>query len=498
MAVQPKPLRACLPSDQIPPAWRDLLICNLQLDSRWVRPGDAFVALAPSVEQRTAHIQQAMDAGAALIMVDPQQAPPAPQSWAAACLPLANLAARLPSLAADFYAHPSRHLRLIGVTGTNGKSTCVYLLAQLMAAISGAPAGLLGTLGYGLSGEELLPTGMTTPDLVSNQRILSELRQRGAAAVAMEVSSHGLVQQRLAGLDFSAAIFTNLSRDHLDYHQTMEAYGQAKQQLFDWPSLHVAAINFDDTQGPAMATRLPAGARLLSYGLHAPSAALLAEDVVFTSQGAEFTLQSPWGSCRLESPLMGAFNVHNLLACLAITLHFYPAAWAQLPARVRELKPVAGRMQQIRQPNQPVVVVDYAHTPDALEQALLNLRRHCSGKLRVVFGCGGERDLGKRPQMAAIAERLADCVVVTSDNPRGESPTAIVADIRQGFARPESVVEIADRAEAIARTIAHAQPDDWILIAGKGHENYQLIGDQRLAFDDVQQAHVALALRGAD
>lgn len=489
-----KALGTWLPSERVPRRWRELEICHLHLDSRLVKPGDGFFALANNPQQRQAHITQALAAGAVAIFIDAgAETPELPKHIA--LVQLADMATELPVLAASFYDFPCRELTVIGVTGTNGKSTCVYLLAQLLAGISGKPVGIVGTLGYGLWHQPPAPTGMTTPDVVSNQRILRDLVRQGACAVAMEVSSHGLDQQRVAGVSFAAALFTNLSRDHLDYHGTMAAYGAAKARLFARTELQLAVINADDEAADMMRAALPHTTPLLTYGLTAANVDLRVENLAFSTEGASFTLCSPWGNRLLTSPLVGAFNVHNLVGVLAVLLTFHPEAWSLLPALVSNLRPVAGRMQQITQVQRPSVVVDYAHTPDALEQALRNIRRHCSGKLWLVFGCGGDRDSGKRPLMAAIAERLADVVVITDDNPRRESSAAILADIRAGFTTL-AATEIADRATAIHWAINRAANDDWVLIAGKGHETYQLIGDTILPFDDYACALDALRARG--
>jgi UDP-N-acetylmuramoyl-L-alanyl-D-glutamate--2,6-diaminopimelate ligase len=469
--------------------WCELPRCHLQLDSRRVGPGDVFVALAPE-PQRSAHVKQAFAQGAVLVLLD------AAEPWrghAYRVIPRPRLAAELGVLAESFYNGPSGHLRFLGVTGTNGKSTCTYLMAQLFNRASGLPAGLVGTLGTGLWNAPLQSHGMTTPDAVSLQAQLRDLVEQGAHWVAMEVSSHGLDQGRVDTLDFHAAVFTNLTRDHLDYHGDMQAYAAAKQRLFRWPSLSLAVLNADDPACDDMASAVPAGAVTWRFALERP-ADWSARALAFSEQGASFCLHSPFGELQLQSPLLGHFNVQNLLAALAVVVYFYPNAWAKLPAWVSQLQPVRGRMQLLPgSPGQPRVVVDYAHTPDALEQALRALRLHCRGRLWVVFGCGGDRDRGKRPLMAQQAQTWADALVLTSDNPRSESPEAILDDICTGLDTPPAYRH-PDRALAIAWAIAQAGPDDWVLLAGKGHETQQILQGQSLPFDDAEEARKALAL----
>lgn len=492
MAQHSKTLQAWL-QQEVPqgvnPLWA---IEHLYSNSCQVTPNSGFFVLASTPEQRHAHALQAVNAGAVVLLYNADHSAPLPPQPNLAQVAIPQLPQRLGELASAFYNHPSQHLRVVGVTGTNGKSTCAYLLAQLLQAVSGTPAAWLGTLGYGLVGQALTPTGMTTLDAISNQRILHELAQQGATQVVMEVSSHGLSQGRMQGLCLAAALFTNLSQDHLDYHGTLQAYAEAKQRLFAWPSLQLAVFNQDDPSSAFMAQALGPQVQLSGYSLKDASAPLYGHSLQFTPQGVAFTLEAPLGQQALICPLLGDFNVQNLLACLAVCVHYYPQVWPQLPQLVAQLQAVPGRMQVLARPNQPTVVVDFAHTPDALAKALQACAHHCKGQLWVVFGCGGQRDRGKRPLMAKAAQTYAQRVIVTSDNPRDEALSQIMTDIFSGFEAPEAIVQIPARADAIAHAVLHAGPEDWILLAGKGHESQQIIGKTAYPFNDYQVAEAAL------
>jgi UDP-N-acetylmuramoyl-L-alanyl-D-glutamate--2,6-diaminopimelate ligase len=399
-----------------------------------------------------------------------------------------DLHARLGEIAARYYDHPSQALRVVGVTGTNGKTSTVQLITQALSRL-GHTAASIGTLGAGLYGA--LDEGeRTTPDAISVQRLLARFRDQGATHVAMEVSSHALEQGRVGAVGFEVAAFTNLTRDHLDYHGTMEAYGAAKAKLFAFPGLKAAAINVDDAFGRALADGLPGSLRVLRTSVGG-AADVSAADVVTSAEGLTFELRTPCGAHAIRSALLGRFNVANLLAVVAC-LGALGEPFARIVEAVQALTPVNGRMNRLGGDGRhPLVVVDYAHTPDALEQALTALRAHCAGRLVCVFGCGGERDAGKRPQMGAIAERLADVAIVTDDNPRGENGDVIVAQILGGMRRAAAVER--DRATAIGMAIAQAGADDVVLIAGKGHETYQEGPAGKRPFDDLAVARAALA-----
>jgi UDP-N-acetylmuramoyl-L-alanyl-D-glutamate--2,6-diaminopimelate ligase len=471
-----------------PDAGRDPLIRELALDSREVRPGDLFLAVPGSTVDGRQHIADALARGAAAVAYEVQGATVLPLTDAP-LIPVRGLAGQLSRIAGRFYSEPARHLRVIGVTGTNGKTSVTQLIAQALDLL-GMPCGLIGTLGSGFHGE--LKSGrMTTPDAVKVQATLADLRKAGARAVAMEVSSHALEQGRVAALDFAIAVFTNLSRDHLDYHGSMQAYADAKARLFAWPTLRARVINLDDALGRDLANR-PGLSRVIGYSLDDPAAGLFCRDVRFDDHGVSATLLTGQGTFSLRSSLLGRFNLSNLLAAIgALVAMDYPVD--EILKIVPKLQGPEGRVQRLGGGDRPLVVVDYAHTPDALEKILEALRPHASGKLLCLFGCGGDRDRGKRPLMARVAEDLADEVIVTDDNPRSEAPAAIFDDIRPGFTRLEQVRFVPGRGAAIAQAIAQAKAGDVVVLAGKGHEDYQEILGERQPFSDLAQARTALA-----
>lgn len=472
----------------------DILVHGLSLDSRTLRAGDAFVALHGTHTHGIEFAHAAAAHGATAIIAET----PAPSAFADAPIGVPmiwvdGLRDKLGAIAARFFDEPSRAMCVSGVTGTNGKTSTVQLLAQALSSL-GRPSATIGTLGAGLSGS-LSAGERTTPDAISVHKLLARFREQGASDVAMEVSSHALEQGRVNAVRFTLAVFTNLTRDHLDYHGTMDAYGDAKRRLFAFPGLAAAVINRDDAFGRELLAGLPTTLQAISYALDDGAADVRAADVETHAGGLRFTLCMPSGRAKIESPLLGRFNVSNLLA-VAACLHALGVAFADVVAALGALQPVAGRMNRLGgDAGVPLVVIDYAHTPDALEQALTGLRAHCAGQLICVFGCGGERDAGKRPQMGAIAERRADRIIITDDNPRGEDGDAIVADIVGGLARATVVTIERDRARAINAAIVDAEASDVILIAGKGHEPYQEIAGVRHAFDDFVVARDALADR---
>ena len=470
----------------------DIVVRGLSLDSRSITRGDAFVALQGTREHGIAFAPSALTHGAAIVLAET-----APDATTAAIagdvLWVDELRGKLGAIAARFYAYPSLNLRISGVTGTNGKTSVVQLIAQAMT-ILGRRTATIGTLGAGLHGS-LISGERTTPDAISQQRLLAAFVEAGATDVAMEVSSHALDQGRVDGVSFAIAVFTNLSRDHLDYHGDMAAYAAAKQRLFEVPGLKAAIINVDDPFGRQLVTSVSTGAQVLRYSERLVDAEIRAADIETHANGLRFLLHTPWGERRLASKLLGRFNVANLLAVVG-SLGALGHSFDEICRVIPRLDPVHGRMSRLGgDAGQPLVVVDYAHTPDALEQALASLRAHCAGSLICVFGCGGERDIGKRPQMAEIAERLADKVIVTDDNPRGENGDAIVAAIMKGFATPNDIVVERDRGRAILRAICDSRDGDIVLVAGKGHEPYQEVGGVRHAFDDLEIARRALGAR---
>lgn len=463
-----------------------LLVTGLTLDSRQVKAGDAFVAVAGATTHGLVFADEAQARGAAVILHDGQASLPL-LSIPAISVP--GLGSRLSSLAARFYHAPSEHLTIAGITGTNGKTSTAHFISQAWQRAYGH-AGLMGTIGYGPVGR-LQDARLTTPDPLCVQRMLAECAAAGALRVAMEVSSHALEQGRCAEVAFDAAVFTNLSRDHLDYHGSMERYAAAKRRLFTDCRPGFAVINQDDAFGKILIAELSGSAEVLSYGTNG-SSELRGAVQNMDSSGMTLGISSPWGGGTLHSALLGRFNVSNLMAA-AGTLALLGMPWSQVMHQLEMMHPVPGRMHCMGgERDQPVVVVDFAHTPDALEQALTALRAHLHGRLVCVFGCGGERDRGKRPLMAAVAERLADQVVLTNDNPRRESPQAIFADLLAGLQLPARAQVIADRGAAIRQAIEHSQPGDIILIAGKGHETYQESNGQRVPFSDEAAVRAVL------
>jgi UDP-N-acetylmuramoyl-L-alanyl-D-glutamate--2,6-diaminopimelate ligase len=484
----PMPLNQLLPE-----AASSTLIRELTLDSRKVRPGDLFLAVPGTQQDGRVHIADAVARGAAAVAYEAEGAA-VMTAHSAELVALKGLANQLSAIAGRFYGEPSRGLHLIGITGTNGKTSVSQLLAQALDLL-GERCGIVGTLGNGFYGA--LEQGRhTTPDPIGVQATLADMKNAGARAVAMEVSSHGLHQGRVAALAFDVAVLTNLSRDHLDYHGSMQAYAEAKAALFAWQGLRCRVLNLDDAFGRELAAA-EHESRLISYSLIDADAYLYCRDAQFDEQGVRATLVTPRGEGSLRSSLLGRFNLSNLLAVVGTLLGLdYPLD--EILKVLPQLQGPIGRMQRLGgatsgRAKQPLVVVDYAHTPDALEKVLEALRPHVKGRLLCLFGCGGDRDSGKRPLMAAVVERLADAVLVTDDNPRTETPAQIFSDIRAGFASPESVQFVHGRGQAIAQLIAAASADDVLVLAGKGHEDYQEINGVRQPFSDLVEAANALA-----
>jgi UDP-N-acetylmuramoyl-L-alanyl-D-glutamate--2,6-diaminopimelate ligase len=466
---------------------RDLMIRELTLDSRKVRPGDLFLAIPGLKVDGRDHIADAIAHGAAAVAYEVEGAKVLPITDVP-LIPVKGLAAQLSDIAGRFYGDPTRSLNLVGVTGTNGKTSVTQLIAQALDQL-GQRCGIIGTLGNGFQGA--LKSGIhTTPDPISVQATLTDLRKAGAKAIAMEVSSHGLDQGRATALAFDVAVFTNLSRDHLDYHGTMEAYGAAKAKLFAWTDLRCRVINLDDDFGRELAAQ-PQPSRLITYSQEDASAYLYCREATFDDNGVRATLVTPQGEHVLRSSLLGRFNLSNVLAAVGALMGLdYPLD--EILKVLPSLEGPVGRMQRLGGGARPLVVVDYAHTPDALEKVLAALRPHAERQLICLFGCGGDRDSGKRPLMAEVVERLADKVLVTDDNPRTENPTRIFDDIRAGFVAVDRVTFVAGRGAAIAQLIAEADVRDVIVLAGKGHEDYQEIDGKRHPFSDLEEAAKAL------
>lgn len=486
-------LRTLLEGIATVPSVFDVTIHGLVTDSRKVSAGDAFVALAGSQTSANHYLGEAIAAGAAVILLETAQAGECYENEGALVVPVANLRARLGRIADRFYEHPSQRLRLIGVTGTNGKTSVSHYIARLLQE-TGTPCGVIGTLGYGMP-DAMQEASHTTPDVVQVNRVLSRIIAQGGQAAAMEVSSHALDQGRIDGLTMIGAVFTNLTRDHLDYHGSMAAYGAAKARLFQREELHFAVINFDDPFGQQLYEQLDGKCDRVRFSLHEAQTELWLTGINQTNDGFSASVDGLWGSFDISASIMGGFNVSNLLASMAAVLSLgVPVERVQLA--VGRLLPPPGRLEPFTGANGVRVVVDYAHTADALDNALAALRPHVTGRLICVFGCGGDRDSGKRPAMAAEAERGADLVFVTDDNPRSEDPSAITDQILAGFEAPQQAIVVHDRAEAIRQAIAAAEPGDIVLIAGKGHESWQETAGQRMPFSDAGQVRHLLSLNG--
>lgn len=459
---------------------------GITADSRKVVPGSLFLAYPGEHHDGRRFIAEAIARGAAAVVWDRQGFDWDP-SWQLPNLPVENLRERCGEVADSFFGHPSEKLWMIGVTGTNGKTSCSHWLAQTLGHL-GRKTALVGTLGNGFPAA-LSHAINTTPDPILLHGMLADYLQQGAVACAMEVSSHGLEQGRVGGVHFNVAVFTNLSRDHLDYHGDMASYAAAKRKLFDWDGLAASVLNIDDQFGAKVAAELDAAAKpVITYGF-GERAMVRAGALELTSTGMRMQVATPYGNTMLQAGLVGRFNAYNLLAVLAALLCSDVKLEDAVDA-IAAIEPVAGRMQQLGGGDRPLVVIDYAHTPDALEKVLIALREQAGGSLYCVFGCGGNRDAGKRPLMGEVASRLADRVMVTSDNPRDEAPEAIVAQIEGGL-YGDYEIEL-DRAKAIRAAIAEAKAGDIVLVAGKGHEHYQEVAGVRLPFSDEAEVRAAL------
>ncbi len=454
-------------------------ISSLEIDSRAVQPGALFVALRGTNVDGHRFIGEAIARGArAVVMEEPREVPAHVRSYV-----VKDSAATLSQLATAFYGAPADAMQMLGVTGTNGKTTVVHMIASICAA-AGMPCATVGTLGAQF-GSDRWNLSNTTPLAHDLQRLLAELRDAGAKAVAMEVSSHALELHRVEGVRFACAALTNVTRDHLDFHGSEQRYRAAKRRLFD--SANSCVMNSDDETGAAWAHELRGAHAVTTYGLQA-AADLCARDVEAGARASYFTLRE----VRMMVPLPGRFNVSNALAAVGVAMQIGVSLEACV-AGLAALAPVAGRMEYV-QGYGIDVVVDYAHTPNALRAALSALRESSPARLTVVFGCGGDRDRGKRPEMGAVAAELADRVILTSDNPRSEDPRAVIAEIEGGLGGIPHLTE-PDRASAIHAAIGQAISGETVLIAGKGHETYQIIGEKKLDFDDRKVAQVALARR---
>jgi len=467
------------------PALAERAIAGLASDSRQVRPGDLFLATRGLHHHGLEFLEAVRAAGAAAVAWEPPYAGGIEAGAEPPLLAVENLGHQLGAIAGRFYGEPSLDLKVVGITGTDGKTSCAHFIAQ---ALDPGECGVLGTLGYGMPGR-LRAASHTTPDALTLQCQMAEFRDQGAKVVAMEVSSHALAQRRVEGLRFAVAILTNLTRDHLDYHGDLAAYAAAKRRLFlDHQPCH-AVLNLDDAFGRELAADLAGRTNVVGYGLRArpvdgPDAWVGGSDLELYPAGLRLRVVSSWGEGVLHAGLLGRFNASNLLAALAALL-VLNVPFAEALQRLSGVVTVPGRMERFGGgAGQPLAVVDYAHTPHALEQVLRALREHVQGQLWCIFGCGGDRDPGKRPLMGSCVERYADKVVVTDDNPRTEDPERIVLAILEGMQRPQQAAVVRTRGQAISSALAEAGEGDIVLIAGKGHENYQLLGTERLPFSD--------------
>jgi len=477
-------------------------VAGVSYDSRTVAAGSLFVALKGQHADGVAFARQAVERGAAAVVAEQ----PAPADLTVPWITVTDARLALALLASAFYGDPSRDMRVIGITGTNGKTTTAYLIASIFEAAD-VRCGILGTVAYriGPGDTDTREAARTTPEAPDVQSLLREMISRGCGACAMEVSSHALALRRVDGMTFAAGVFTNLTRDHLDFHADMEDYFRAKRRLFEMlPADAPSLINVDDPRGASLVT---AGGRAVTYAINRP-ADITPGPLSFSLAGLRFDVRTPRGTLQVSSRLVGRPNVYNILAAVAAATAM-DVSFDAIERGVKQLPGVPGRFEVASQAKDEVtVVVDYAHTDDALRNLLETARPLAQGRLITVFGCGGDRDRTKRPLMGAVASRLSDVIVITSDNPRGEDPMRIIEEIQRGIpavqperdrvgraSRVDQALAIVDRRAAIARAVELARPGDLVLVAGKGHEKYQVIGDKVLPFDDVAVAREALAKR---
>ena len=477
-----------------------MAITGIQMDSRLLRKGDLFIACFGRNHDARNYVDQAIAVGSSAVLVE------SGGEWhgleVRANVPIIaidNLATKISEIGNRFFGKPSEKLNVIGITGTNGKTSCSQFIAQSLFGL-GYKCSVIGTLGYGLPGE-LKETTLTTPDALLTQKVLSEMVNTNIGNVAMEVSSVGLHQKRVFSVQFDTAIFTNLSRDHLDYHKSMEDYAENKKELFTMPGLKAAIINLDDTFAVSVINSIASNVEVFTYSVNNKNASVYAEDLNLSRNGYNAKICTPIGKGKISGKLIGYFNFSNVLAVVAFLVHFSSKKndidIAIICEKISNLQSVAGRMEIIGDKSDITVVVDYAHTPDSLKNALTALQHHFRGKVWCVFGCGGNRDQGKRPMMGEIAEKYADHLIVTDDNPRNEEGDNIVHHILSGMNNQRAASVIRDRAKAIALAISHANPQDVVLIAGKGHEAYQDVSGIKNIFSDSKQVRLGLQNRGS-
>ena len=494
-------LSELLAEDMAIPESMDVDLTGIEIDSRRIEAGDLFLAYKGASHDGRDFVNDVIASGAKAILVE------ADDEWCEITeregipiIPVEKLSMRIGKIAARFFDYPAAAFNLIGITGTNGKTSCCQFVAECLSML-GYKCGVSGTLGYGIYGEDYHydETGPgTTPDAITVQKIFEEVRIQNSDAMVMEVSSHGLSQNRVNSSEFDIAVFTNLSRDHLDYHGGMNAYGEEKRKLFINPQLKIAIVNMDDMFSAKILNSLGQNVKSFTYSLNNPKANVYPQSVEFHRSGFSIDVITPWGEGRLRSNLAGSFNVSNILAVLTTVMASEADKanfnFKNILEKIAAVSPVKGRMEILGDFPVPVVV-DYAHTPDGLKNALLALRQHSQGEIWCVFGCGGDRDKGKRPLMAEIAEEMADRMIITDDNPRNEDSSAIIKQIQAGLSGKTDVVVESDRALAIDYAIRNAKEGDIVLIAGKGHEEYQDVGGNRMVFSDVKQARISLNKR---
>lgn len=478
----------------------DIGVHGIASDSRALEPGFLFLAVGGIGSHGLDYLEEAMRVNIAAIAFDASSANNVPEITGIPTIAVEHLASHLGEIANRYYGHPSDALQTIGITGTNGKTTVAWFIAQCLGHL-GDRCAYSGTIGYGMPGDGAPTTaddaGMTSPDVIALQGRLADFVGADATHAALEVSSHALSQNRVDGVRFRAALFTNLTRDHLDYHGDMRSYFEEKARLFSLPDIEIRIINVDSQYGSELALRCGDSVIVVSTDVtRVPDARsyVFVQNAIAGSNGSEISIRSSWGVGEFTLPVVGQFNVENAILALAYLL----ASGVEIGKAcdvMQLLEAPPGRLQRVAESG-AAIFIDYAHTPDALESALNALRPHCRGQLWCVFGCGGDRDAGKRPMMAAAASKCADRIVVTTDNPRTENPHSIVADIVDGFENRDDFTIIEDRAAAIAWSIAQSRKDDIILVAGKGHETYQEIGSKRLPFSDYAIAEAAATASG--
>ena len=479
----------------------DRPITGIQLDSRLVKNGDLFIACFGRNHDARNYVDQAIRSGCAAVVAEFTAG--TQELKMIGSIPVIgthNLSSKVSEIANRFYQYPSAELKIIGITGTNGKTSCSQFIADTLQGL-GYKCGMMGTLGSGQPGS-LEPSELTTPDPVFSQKQLARMVNERSDYVAMEVSSVGLDQKRVEAIDFDTAVFTNLTRDHLDYHKTMEEYAKSKKKLFKWPTLKAAILNLDDEFSLSLINSVSKEVEIVTYSLSNHHASVFSEGLTFSGSGYSMIVNTPFGNMELSGRLLGRFNISNILAVIATLISLLSREGkghidlVKILDEVSSLDSVDGRMEIVNDAGEVTTIVDYAHTPDSLRCALESLRYHFKGKIWCVFGCGGNRDEGKRPLMGEIAESFADCLVVTDDNPRTEVGDRIVSQILSGVRKPQDVSVIRDRSQAIRYAISNASLKDLVFIAGKGHENYQEVSGIKTCFSDKAHARLALKARG--